>query len=139
MVMSFRLSELQVLLGFAGCNRSRRKQELLSQALQLLRSGCGAAVHMKIKELYRRRFPRKLLAPPDLAMLHGPGAPGAPRDACHLPYDHGAAVPASLLPVGKREAEAPLPVHPDVTMRSLPFYDVYDELIRPTTLGTCVL
>ncbi|XP_065509616.1 E3 SUMO-protein ligase PIAS3 isoform X3 [Caloenas nicobarica] len=136
MVMSFRVSELQVLLGFAGWNRSGRKQELLSQALQLLRLGCDAAVHMKIKELYRRRFPRKLLAPPDLAMLHGPGTPGTPRDACHLPYDHGAAITASLLPAGKREAEAPLPVHPDVTMRSLPFYDVYDELIRPTTLAS---
>ncbi|NXW81848.1 PIAS3 ligase, partial [Alopecoenas beccarii] len=135
-VMRSRVPELQVLLGFAGRNGSGKKPELLSQALQLLRSGCGAAVHMKIKELYRRKFPRKLLAPPDLAMLHGPGTPGTPRDACHPPYDHGAAGPTSLLPAGKREAEAPLPVHPDVTMRSLPFYDVYDELIRPTTLAS---
>ncbi|NWQ84943.1 PIAS1 ligase, partial [Columbina picui] len=132
MVMSFRVSDLQVLLGFAGQNRSGTKPELLAQALQLLRSSCGAAVHMKIKELYRRRFPRKPLVPPDLAALHGPGTP---RDVCHLPYERGAALSAALLPVGKREAEAPLPVHPDVTMRSLPFYDVYDELIRPTTLG----
>ena len=43
----------------------------------------------------------------------------------------------------RREAEgaqlAPpvQPVHPDVKMQRLPFYDVYDELIKPTTLGRC--
>ncbi|NXJ86801.1 PIAS3 ligase, partial [Trogon melanurus] len=66
MVTSFRVSELQVLLGFAGRNKSGRKHELLAKAFQLLKPGCGAAVQMKIKELYRRRFPRKALAPSDL-------------------------------------------------------------------------
>ncbi|NXI40390.1 PIAS1 ligase, partial [Galbula dea] len=157
MVLSFRVSELQVLLGFAGRNKSGRKQELLAKALQLLRAGCSPAVQMKIKELYRRRFPRKALTPSDLAMLQvspsqlpsGLGLP--PAAACHLPYEPGsapAAVPAALLPPGpglgpKREAEgqhlsSPAhPVHPDVKMKRLPFYDVYDELIKPTTLGEC--
>uniref|UniRef100_A0A8B9BGE8 SAP domain-containing protein n=1 Tax=Anser brachyrhynchus TaxID=132585 RepID=A0A8B9BGE8_9AVES len=157
MVLSFRVSELQVLLGFAGRNKSGRKHELLAKALQLLRSGCSPAVQMKIKELYRRRFPRKALAPSDLPVLHVPPGqlPAAaaaalpPNAACPLPYERGAApLPAALLPplpaLGpKREADAPHlappahPVHPDVTMRRLPFYDVYDELIKPTTLGTC--
>ncbi|NXT18673.1 PIAS1 ligase, partial [Syrrhaptes paradoxus] len=156
MVMSFRVSELQVLLGFAGRNKSGRKHELLAKVLQLLKSGCSPAVQMKIKELYRRRFPRKILTPSDLSMLHIPAGqlPSAtaltPGTVCHLPYDHGsaAAVPAALLPpvpaLGpKREVEVqhlspPIhPVHPDVTMKRLPFYDVYDELIKPTTLGRC--
>ncbi|NXW47967.1 PIAS3 ligase, partial [Nyctiprogne leucopyga] len=156
MVMSFRVSELQVLLGFAGRNKSGRKHELLAKALQLLKSGCSPAVQMKIKELYRRRFPRKILTPSDLSMLHIPAGqlPSATAltqsTVCHLPYDHSsatAAVPAALLPpvpvLGpKHETDVhPLsppihPVHPDVKMKRLPFYDVYDELIKPTTLAS---
>ncbi|XP_078736955.1 E3 SUMO-protein ligase PIAS1-like [Lampetra fluviatilis] len=59
MVMSFRVSELQVLLGFAGQNKSGRKHELVTRALQLLQADCGPAVRMKVQELYRRRYPRK--------------------------------------------------------------------------------
>lgn len=156
MVMSFRVSELQVLLGFAGRNKSGRKHELLTKALQLLKSGCSPAVQMKIKELYRRRFPRKILTPSDLSMLHLqagqlPSATALTQGAmCHLPYDNGpvaSAMPAGMLPpvpmLGpKHETDVPHlsppvhPVHPDVKMRRLPFYDVYDELIKPTTLGT---
>ncbi|KFU85302.1 E3 SUMO-protein ligase PIAS3, partial [Chaetura pelagica] len=154
MVMSFRVSELQVLLGFAGRNKSGRKHELLSKALQLLRSGCSPAVQMKIKELYRRRFPRKVLTPSDLSMLHLPGGqlPSATTLAqgtvCHLPYEPGTSSsgPAALLPpvpalAPKREGDiqhlSPAhPVHPDVKMKRLPFYDVYDELIKPTTLAS---
>lgn len=154
--MSFRVSELQVLLGFAGRNKSGRKHELLTKALQLLKSGCSPAVQMKIKELYRRRFPRKILTPSDLSMLHVqagqlPSATALTQGTvCHLPYDHSsaaAAVPAALLPPApvlgpKHETDVqhlspPIhPVHPDVKMKRLPFYDVYDELIKPTTLGT---
>uniref|UniRef100_A0A2I3HC86 Protein inhibitor of activated STAT 3 n=1 Tax=Nomascus leucogenys TaxID=61853 RepID=A0A2I3HC86_NOMLE len=105
MVMSFRVSELQVLLGFAGRNKSGRKHELLAKALQLLKSSCAPSVQMKIKELYRRRFPRKTLGPSDLSLLS--------------------------LPPGTSP-----PVHPDVTMKPLPFYEVYGELIRPTTLAS---
>ncbi|XP_042640594.1 E3 SUMO-protein ligase PIAS3 isoform X2 [Tyto alba] len=154
MVMSFRVSELQVLLGFAGRNKSGRKHELLTKALQLLKSGCSPAVQMKIKELYRRRFPRKILTPSDLSMLHIqagqlPPAAALPQGTvCHLPYDHGsAAAPGALLPpvpvLGpKHESDVqhlspPVhPVHPDVKMKRLPFYDVYDELIKPTTLAS---
>ncbi|NXJ71863.1 PIAS3 ligase, partial [Rostratula benghalensis] len=154
MVMSFRVSELQVLLGFAGRNKSGRKHELLTKALQLLKSGCSPAVQMKIKELYRRRFPRKILTPSDLSMLHIQAGqlPSttvlSQGTVCHLPYDHGSAtVAAALLPpvpvLGpKHEADVqhlspPIhPVHPDVKMKRLPFYDVYDELIKPTTLAS---
>ncbi|KAK6179146.1 hypothetical protein SNE40_011567 [Patella caerulea] len=56
MIMSFRVSELQVLLGFAGRNKSGRKQELLQRALQLVQKGCGLQVQIKIRELYRQIF-----------------------------------------------------------------------------------
>uniref|UniRef100_A0A8V5GQ72 Uncharacterized protein n=1 Tax=Melopsittacus undulatus TaxID=13146 RepID=A0A8V5GQ72_MELUD len=67
---------------------------------------CVPSAPMKIKELYRRRFPRKPPAPSHLPMLHTHGTP----------------------PVH--------PLHPDVTMKRLPFYHVYDELIKPTTLAS---
>lgn len=139
MVMSFRVSELQVLLGFAGRNKSGRKHELLAKALHLLKSSCAPSVQMKIKELYRRRFPRKTLGPSDLSLLSlppGTSPVGSPGPLTPIP-------PALLAPgtlLGpKREVDLhpplPQPVHPDVTMKPLPFYEVYGELIRPTTLG----
>lgn len=139
MVMSFRVSELQVLLGFAGRNKSGRKHELLAKALHLLKSSCAPSVQMKIKELYRRRFPRKTLGPSDLSLLSLP--PGTPSVGSPGPL---APIPPTLLAPGtllgpKREVDMhpplPQPVHPDVTMKPLPFYEVYGELIRPTTLG----
>ena len=57
MVSSFRVSELQMLLGFAGRNKNGCKHDLLMRALQLSKSGCSPVVQIKIRELYRRRFP----------------------------------------------------------------------------------
>ena len=30
-----------------------------------------------------------------------------------------------------------IPVHPDVTFKRLPFYDIMGELLKPTSLGEC--
>ncbi|KAJ7419769.1 E3 SUMO-protein ligase PIAS1 [Willisornis vidua] len=147
MVMSLRVSELQVLLGYAGRNKHGRKHELLTKALHLLKAGCSPAVQMKIKELYRRRFPQKIMTPADLSMpsVHSSSMPAAlsPSAIPQLGYDgHPAASP--LLPVAllgpKHELELPHlasalhPVHPDIKLQKLPFYDLLDELIKPTSL-----
>ncbi|XP_077423992.1 E3 SUMO-protein ligase PIAS1 isoform X3 [Vanacampus margaritifer] len=116
MVMSLRVSELQVLLGFAGRNKHGRKHELLTKALHLVKAGCSPAMDMKIKELYRRRFPTKMVSPVDLA----------------LPGVHS----GSSLPAGLFDSHALHPVHPDVKLQRLPFYDVLDELIKPTSLSS---
>lgn len=52
MVMTFRVSELQTLLGFAGQNRSGRKPELQSRALGLLRQR-STPINLKISEIYK--------------------------------------------------------------------------------------
>uniref|UniRef100_A0A8I3NDN1 Protein inhibitor of activated STAT 3 n=5 Tax=Canidae TaxID=9608 RepID=A0A8I3NDN1_CANLF len=140
MVMSFRVSELQVLLGFAGRNKSGRKHELLAKALHLLKSSCAPSVQMKIKELYRRRFPRKTLGPSDLSLLSlPPGPPPVGSPGPLTPIPPALLAPGTLLGP-KREVDMhpplPQPVHPDVTMKPLPFYEVYGELIRPTTLAS---
>lgn len=97
---------------------------------------------MKIKELYRRRFPRK--PPSHLPMFHAQAGPlPAPTAEGQLPYGHSpmAAAFSPPRPGAKQEVDVehgtpPVhPLHPDVTMKRLPFYHVYDELIKPTTLG----
>ncbi|KAF5907612.1 E3 SUMO-protein ligase PIAS1-like isoform X5, partial [Clarias magur] len=150
MVMSLRVSELQVLLGYAGRNKHGRKHELLTKALHLLKAGCSPAVQMKIKELYRRRFPTKMVSPTDLSLpgVHsttGVASAGLPASLTQLAFDsHG--TPSPLLPVSllgpKHELGLPHlpsalhPVHPDVKLQRLPFYDVLDELIKPTSLAS---
>ena len=141
--MSLRVSELQVLLGYAGRNKHGRKHELLTKAIHLLKAGCSPAVQMKIKELYRRRFPTKMVSPLDLALPTVHSSTSLPTGLTQLGFDsHGA--PSPLLPVSllgpKHElglAHLPSalhPVHPDVKLQRLPFYDMLDELIKPTSL-----
>lgn len=142
--MSLRVSELQVLLGYAGRNKHGRKHELLTKALHLLKAGCSPAVQMKIKELYRRRFPTKMVSPVDLALPVVHSASSLPTGLAQLGFD-GHSSPSPLLPVSllgpKHELSLPHlssalhPVHPDVKLQRLPFYDVLDELIKPTSLG----
>ncbi|XP_046898643.1 E3 SUMO-protein ligase PIAS1 isoform X2 [Hypomesus transpacificus] len=168
MVMSLRVSELQVLLGYAGRNKHGRKHELLTKALQLLKAGCSPAICMKVKELYRRRFPTKMVPPTEMT-LPGPHHPASgglvsgggavlPAGLTQLAYEGhaGAPSPTALLPLsllgpGKHElssltasghhlgsaAAATLhPVHPDVKLQKLPFYDMLDELIKPTSIAS---
>ncbi|XP_070294904.1 E3 SUMO-protein ligase PIAS2 isoform X2 [Salvelinus sp. IW2-2015] len=168
MVSSFRVSELQVLLGFAGRNKSGPKHELLLRVLHLLKNAsCSPAVQIKIKELYRRRYPRTIdTCLTDLAAVksafsaaaEGGGVTVVTSDLSDLSPD-GAGVSRdfdlasdSLLLSGDSlllheetnkelrmnlQQPAPLipPVHPDVQMKSLPFYDVLDILVKPSSLG----
>lgn len=152
MVSSFRVSELQVLLGFAGRNKSGRKHELLLRALHLLKSDRNPAVQIKIKELYRRRYPRTFESLSELSSIKSyfqtgdrstVVSPDISLGASHSDVVHPQLAsrespafhdskprmnmqqPSSLMP----------PVHPDVQMKSLPFYDVLDVLIKPSSLG----
>ncbi|XP_018100096.1 E3 SUMO-protein ligase PIAS2 isoform X4 [Xenopus laevis] len=156
MVSSFRVSELQVLLGFAGRNKSGRKHDLLMRALHLLKNGCSPAVQIKIKELYRRRFPRTLDGVPGLSPIRSNVFnldSSSPVDS-DLTVGGIHSLPSSSVspcspasPLGSvllQDTKAPFeiqqlsppipPVHPDVHLKSLPFYDVLDVLIKPTSL-----
>ncbi|NXX43916.1 PIAS2 ligase, partial [Tricholaema leucomelas] len=157
MISSFRVSELQVLLGFAGRNKSGRKHELLMRALHLLKSGCSPAVQIKIRELYRRRYPRIIEGLSDLSAAK---APVFNLESNPLPVETDLAVAGihpfpstSVTPQSPSSPVSPVllqdpkthfemqqpsppipPVHPDVQLKSLPFYDVLDVLIKPTSL-----
>ncbi|XP_027575766.1 E3 SUMO-protein ligase PIAS2 isoform X1 [Pipra filicauda] len=157
MVSSFRVSELQVLLGFAGRNKSGRKHDLLMRALHLVKSGCSPAVQIKIRELYRRRYPRTIEGLSDLSAIKpaafnldsssSPVEPELAVSGIHTlpstsvtPQSPSSPVRSVLLQDTKSHFEMqqpspPIPpVHPDVQLKSLPFYDVLDVLIKPTSL-----
>ncbi|XP_071964420.1 E3 SUMO-protein ligase PIAS2-like [Antedon mediterranea] len=150
MVMSFRVSELQVLLGFAGRNKSGRKHELQARALALLKNNCNTPVEIKIKELNRRRFPRRLVSPPQVAVgnsnstsrntnqtvterISPPNNPALPQFPQFYPFSSQQHTPQH---VGGQHIEltSPQPVRPDVKFCPLPFYDIQDDLVKPTGL-----
>ncbi|XP_046662197.1 E3 SUMO-protein ligase PIAS2 isoform X2 [Homalodisca vitripennis] len=175
MVMTFRVSELQMLLGFAGRNKSGRKNELQTRALDLLRLK-SAPIQMKIRELYKSiqqgvaqgqlQGPEGVQPPSNppnaqaTAALHqqmvqknsmlncpptaAPAAyptyqsqqqgrgqiyPGYYQPKTHTPplVDPLGAAVRSTMPNN-------LPVHPDVQLKRLPFYDLMSELLKPSTL-----
>ncbi|XP_005431237.1 E3 SUMO-protein ligase PIAS2-like isoform X1 [Geospiza fortis] len=156
MVSSFCVSELQVLLGFAGRNKSGQKHDLLMRALHLLKSGCSPAVQIKIQELYRRRYPRTIEGLSDLSSIKpavfsldsssSPAEPDLPVAGIHplsssvTPQSPSTPVSSVFLQDTKpyfemQQPSPPIPpVHPDVQLKSLPFYDVLDVLIKPTSL-----
>ncbi|XP_021340264.1 E3 SUMO-protein ligase PIAS2-like isoform X10 [Mizuhopecten yessoensis] len=124
MVMSFRVSELQVLLGYAGRNKTGRKQELLQRAIQLVQKGASVPIQIKIRELYNRR---KVPGRNEDEGL--PVKSEGPRYRGSRPMDYSTA---------QRMVEPPstmgIPVHPDVRLKHLPFYDCITELMKPTSL-----
>ncbi|XP_034177830.1 E3 SUMO-protein ligase Su(var)2-10 isoform X2 [Osmia lignaria lignaria] len=74
MVLSFRVSELQMLLGFAGRNKSGRKNELQARALELLRLRSNP-VQLKIRELYKTIQADQLAAHQMYGQTGGSGEP----------------------------------------------------------------
>lgn len=143
MVMSFRVSDLQMLLGFVGRSKSGLKHELVTRALQLVQFDCSPEVFKKIKELYETRYNKKgsEVAPPP------PAPPRAEALALHSSYDRGSAVPRTL-PAASIDYPAlygkylnglgrlpPKVAKPEVRLVKLPFYTTLDELLKPTELG----
>uniref|UniRef100_F7F0T7 Protein inhibitor of activated STAT 2 n=1 Tax=Monodelphis domestica TaxID=13616 RepID=F7F0T7_MONDO len=152
MVSSFRISELQVLLVFAGYNKNGCKHDLLTRALHLLKSGCSPAVQIKIRELYRLRYSRTIESLSDFSMIK-PSVFNLDNSSSPVESDltdagiHPLPSTSPSSPVGSVllqdtntsfEMQQPSllipPVHPDVQLKSLPFYDVLDVLIKPTSL-----
>ncbi|XP_045155989.1 E3 SUMO-protein ligase PIAS4 [Echinops telfairi] len=142
MVMSFRVSDLQMLLGFVGRSKSGLKHELVTRALQLVQFDCSPELFKKIKELYETRYAKKNAEP-------GP-QPHRPLEplAMHAAYERAGALPRPPLtgpsldyPVlygkylnglGRLPAKT---LKPEVRLVKLPFFNMLDELLKPTELG----
>ncbi|XP_066192188.1 E3 SUMO-protein ligase PIAS4 isoform X3 [Sylvia atricapilla] len=141
MVMSFRVSDLQMLLGFVGRSKSGLKHELVTRALQLVQFDCSPEVFKKIKELYETRYNKK-----GSEVAAAPAPPRAEPLALHSSYDRGSAVARSL-PAASIDYPAlygkylnglgrlpPKVAKPEVRLVKLPFYTTLDELLKPTEL-----
>ncbi|XP_013785211.2 E3 SUMO-protein ligase PIAS2-like isoform X2 [Limulus polyphemus] len=150
MIMNFRLSELQVLLGFAGRNKSGKKSELQARALELLNLN-SVPVQMKIRELQKLRYPAKSALgnnPPSVYNVPQPATNTNvsvnPHPTSQIPpggnilppqakvdYPHS----KSIIPNIPQAYDVPsYPVHPDVRFKPLPFYDIQGELLKPASL-----
>ncbi|XP_015741965.1 E3 SUMO-protein ligase PIAS4 isoform X2 [Coturnix japonica] len=140
MVMSFRVSDLQMLLGFVGRSKSGLKHELVTRALQLVQFDCSPEVFKKIKELYETRYAKKSSEAPQ---------PHRSPEALpiHSSYDRGSAMARTSISTpnidyptlyGKYLNELgrlpPKAVKPEVRLVKLPFYNTLDELLKPTEL-----
>ncbi|GLH04161.1 Uncharacterized protein GBIM_09933 [Gryllus bimaculatus] len=162
MVMSFRVSELQMLLGFAGRNKSGRKTELQARAVELLRMR-STPVEMKIKELYKTihqahttgaTMQPSAPSAKDIPSVHSSSAmqqQSAPRSNVYNPGGYATDRPlpppttgmyASSIyhhPSYQHKTSPPVyssyPVHPDVKLKRLPFFDLLGELLKPSTLA----
>ncbi|XP_074614189.1 E3 SUMO-protein ligase PIAS2-like [Acropora palmata] len=123
MLMSFRVSELQSLLGFAGRSKSGRKHELMGRALQMLKGEGSHNVKKKLRELYERRCgPRKVVVPTQ------PRTAIQPRTV--IPQQQPSQQPRPAI----NSDTTGVPVHPDVRLSHLPFFEHIDDLVRPTSL-----
>ncbi|XP_012148092.1 E3 SUMO-protein ligase Su(var)2-10 isoform X1 [Megachile rotundata] len=196
MVLSFRVSELQMLLGFAGRNKSGRKNELQARALELLRLR-SHPVQLKIRELYktiqadqlaahqmygqtggsgepqidqnmhsRNYYTRQAISQQqqsqssvssgkDLPPAHQASIPQAPRTNPVYPssgytsvtpqiltFQQTSTAPYNPYPYPPKVLPSPLqiqsrsqyPIHPDVRLKKLPFFDLLAELLKPSSL-----
>lgn len=136
MVMSFRVSDLQMLLGFVGRSKSGLKHELVTRALQLVQFDCSPELFKKIKELYETRYAKKSAEP-------SPQAPPRPLDTLALhsmprtplsgpTVDYPVLYGKYLNGLGRLPTKA---LKPEVRLVKLPFFNMLDELLKPTELG----
>ncbi|KAF4531241.1 hypothetical protein B566_EDAN018358 [Ephemera danica] len=164
MVMTFRVSELQMLLGFAGRNKTGRKTDLQARALELIRIR-SSTIPNKIRELYRTiqqanatqaaasSSPVLPPSPVESTMQRTPynqpsyntaqqmtrsSAASVPVYGQGMYHQYQPRLPVPSVPPATSRHQQHYPVHPDVKLKRLPFYDILGELIKPSTLGKCV-
>ena len=116
MVKSFRVAELQDLLGFANRSKTGRKHQLMGRALEMLKCDPGPKVRTKIRELYGNRFPRRTMY-------------SAPYNLQERPnYTSSIGESSGSVLSAHRPSQS-------VRLRHLPFFDLKDVLVRPHALG----
>ncbi|XP_030365326.1 E3 SUMO-protein ligase PIAS4 isoform X3 [Strigops habroptila] len=144
MVMSFRVSDLQMLLGFVGRSKSGLKHELVTRALQLVQFDCSPEVFKKIKELYETRYNKRSS---EAAQPQPQQHRSAEALSIHSSYDRGSTIPRTTITTTNIDYPAlygkylnglgrlpPKVAKPEVRLVKLPFYTTLDELLKPTEL-----
>ncbi|ESN95023.1 hypothetical protein HELRODRAFT_102838 [Helobdella robusta] len=119
MVMSFRVSELQLLLGIANQSRCGRKTELMQRALMLVEGGVSLQVQAKIKELHQKYSQRISVGYASYLMNRNQ----AESDICPILNDRDCVAP-----------QENLPPFVEVRLKHLPFYDILCDVMKPVSL-----
>uniref|UniRef100_A0A5F8HIR3 PINIT domain-containing protein n=1 Tax=Monodelphis domestica TaxID=13616 RepID=A0A5F8HIR3_MONDO len=144
-VSSFRVFELQVSLGFDERNKSGRNHDLLMLTLHLLKSDCFPCYPRTIEglsDLYTIKpsvFNLDTSSSPVESDLTVSGIHSLPSTSI-TPQSPSSLVGSVLLQDTKpsfemQQPSPPIPpFHPDVQLKSLPFYDLLDVLFKPTSL-----
>uniref|UniRef100_A0A7N5P641 E3 SUMO-protein ligase PIAS4 n=1 Tax=Ailuropoda melanoleuca TaxID=9646 RepID=A0A7N5P641_AILME len=125
MVMSFRVSDLQMLLGFVGRSKSGLKHELVTRALQLVQFDCSPELFKKIKEAHRPLDPLTMHSTYDRAGT----VPRTPLSGPNI--DYPVLYGKYLNGLGRLPAKT---LKPEVRLVKLPFFNMLDELLKPTEL-----
>ncbi|XP_066917300.1 E3 SUMO-protein ligase PIAS2-like isoform X2 [Clytia hemisphaerica] len=159
-LMTFRIADLQSLLTNCGRSRSGRKHELLGRALSLLKTNDSTRVQVKKKilEIHNQRFPSSRQMPPNATMHHNSYQQHQPSYASYnsdkhedsysmhrssSSYKHSSqnALSSSSSQKGSSSSgnnystsTSSMPIHLDVKFIDLPFYNVIDVLVKPTSL-----
>lgn len=151
-----------MLLSFAGRSRSGRKTELQTRALELIKLR-SSPINAKIRELYRSIQQQTamgqgtvdMVSPPPSAYINSssrsasglspsksgsnyPTVSDVERAALQgrNPFTSGMGYPSGYTSSSKPSGSSSqaFPVHPDVKLKKLPFFDSIAELLRPSTL-----
>jgi len=155
MIMTFRVTELQALLGFAGRNKIGKKHELQNRALELTKIR-STPMQNKIRELYQTAIEAQqtMMGPggqplqynaaaySQMMGLAGYAAGQQVLTSGRNPYTQATAyaATAAAAPYGSQAYQmkpgAAVPQPANVKFKKLPFYDIHGELLQPTSLIT---
>eukprot|EP00091_Calanus_sinicus_P020843 TRINITY_DN5925_c0_g1_i2.p1 TRINITY_DN5925_c0_g1~~TRINITY_DN5925_c0_g1_i2.p1 ORF type:complete len:375 (-),score=89.09 TRINITY_DN5925_c0_g1_i2:196-1320(-) len=157
MILTFRVSELQMLLGFAGRNQSGKKTELQDRALELLKLN-STPVQKRIRELFQssQETQQATMLPNANALQYSQayaqmlglagfttqqqGLPQAGRANPYAAQQAQAQAAAFSAAYGTQALQAKpsqaVTQAVNVKFKKLPFYDIHGELLKPTSLVT---
>lgn len=144
-----------MLLSFAGRSRSGRKNELQTRALELIKLKSNP-INAKVRELYRSIQQQTIALnqtaaetnPPYVSSLRS-GSSLSPTKAAGYstsdieratlqgrnPYISSVSYPSTGYTSKSATSVPPtIPVHPDVRLKKLPFFDIQAEILRPSSL-----
>lgn len=138
-----------MLLEFAGRVKVGRKPELLQRALSLIDKGCPTSIVVKINDLNRRRSRNSSAASSSTYDSSKSSSSSSVTSFINMKKSPvqmetvGTSI-SSFMPFGfpaldesgaSSNSVSIFPVHPDVKLKALPFYDLVAELVKPSSLA----
>lgn len=138
MVLCFRQTELQALLGVSSESRDGRKTDLMQRALSMIDRGVSSAVESKIRDLYRKSgastsrsslmYSRRLATQTSSSI----GTSASSRSGLNFSTHYGSHRTATSS--GARRPTHGSGARHEVVLKTLPFYDVIGEVMKPSSL-----